>query len=297
MSNIKDGSYLVIQSWMITELELKGNELLIYALIYGFSQAEDSFFNGSLQYLADWTNSSRQTVITTLKSLQEKGLIEKLEEDPIKKTYRYVAYRGVKKFDQSKNLTRTSQEILLGESKNLTSTSQKIRPYNIYNNLDNNINTTTTENKIEILPKKESEKSSSSFINISFLKDYTGLANSTRLNILNAFPNLSKENFNSAFNIVKEEYKKGNIKSFDAVLVKYLKGEWNISTSLPGSTNEDDFKFIKTCVFDCLQYLQFGWSNKDLIDKLQRDISGKPLEIQLKAREMLENELQKRGKI
>lgn len=174
-----------------------------------------------------------------------------------------------------------------------TDGTQKFSHNTTINNTPINNNTTTKKDS-KILEKKESEKSSSSFIDFDFLKKYTGLANSTRLNILNAFPNLSKENFNSAFNIVKEEYKKGTIKSFDAVLVKYLKGEWNIPTSLPGSNKEDDFKFIKACIFDCLQYLQFGWSNKDLIDKLQRDISGKPLELQLKAREMLENELKQR---
>ena len=35
---VKNENYLVIQGWMITELKLKGNELLIYAIIYGFSQ-------------------------------------------------------------------------------------------------------------------------------------------------------------------------------------------------------------------------------------------------------------------
>lgn len=35
---VKNENYLVIQGWMITELKLKGNELLIYAIIYGFSR-------------------------------------------------------------------------------------------------------------------------------------------------------------------------------------------------------------------------------------------------------------------
>lgn len=72
-------NYIVIQGWMVTELGLKGNELLIYALIYGFSQTEGQVFNGSLQYLADWTNSTKQGVLKNLKSLVEKGLIEKKE--------------------------------------------------------------------------------------------------------------------------------------------------------------------------------------------------------------------------
>lgn len=72
-------NYIVIQGWMVTELGLKGNELLIYALIHGFCQTEGQVFNGSLQYLADWTNSTKQGVLKNLKSLVEKGLIEKKE--------------------------------------------------------------------------------------------------------------------------------------------------------------------------------------------------------------------------
>lgn len=40
---MKKGSYLTIQDWMVTDLHLKGNELLAYALIYGFSQDEHAF--------------------------------------------------------------------------------------------------------------------------------------------------------------------------------------------------------------------------------------------------------------
>ena len=75
MSKVKEGNYIVIQSFMVNELQLKGNELLIYAIIYGFSQDEEQKFSGTLQYLADWTNSTKQGVIKNLKSLLEKGLI------------------------------------------------------------------------------------------------------------------------------------------------------------------------------------------------------------------------------
>ena len=70
-------NYITIQGFMVTDLKLKGNELLIYACIYGFSQTENQLFTGSLQYLADWTNSTKQGVSKCLKSLVEKGLIAK----------------------------------------------------------------------------------------------------------------------------------------------------------------------------------------------------------------------------
>lgn len=80
MSKINNENYILIQGWMVNELKLKGNELLIYAIIYGFSQTENQLYSGSLQYLADWTNSSKQGVILNLKSLISKGLIVKNEK-------------------------------------------------------------------------------------------------------------------------------------------------------------------------------------------------------------------------
>ena len=56
MSKVKEENYISISGWMVTRLGLKGNELLVYAIIYGFSQDDETMFTGSLQYLADWTN-------------------------------------------------------------------------------------------------------------------------------------------------------------------------------------------------------------------------------------------------
>lgn len=79
-SKVKRENYITLQGWMLTDLGLKGNELILYACIYGFSQAEDQVFTGSLQYLADWTNSTKQGVMKCLKSLVEKGYIIKAEK-------------------------------------------------------------------------------------------------------------------------------------------------------------------------------------------------------------------------
>ena len=91
---MNERNYIVIQGWMLTELHLKGNELLIYACIYGFSQLDGQVFSGSLQYLADWTNSTRQGVVKCLKSLIEKGYIEKA--DKIVNGVKFCEYRATK---------------------------------------------------------------------------------------------------------------------------------------------------------------------------------------------------------
>lgn len=79
MDKVKDKNYVVIQGWMVNKLKLKGNELIVYAVIYGFSQSENQKYTGSLQYLADWTNSTKQGVLKNLKLLVEKGFIQKEE--------------------------------------------------------------------------------------------------------------------------------------------------------------------------------------------------------------------------
>lgn len=121
-SKIKREQYIVIQGFMVTDLKLKGNELLVYAIVYGFSQSEGQVFSGSLQYLADWLNASKQTVSSCLKSLVEKGFLEKKE----------IFNNGVKFCEYyAKNLN--------GVCKNFNLGMQKICTNNLYNNLDNNL--------------------------------------------------------------------------------------------------------------------------------------------------------------
>lgn len=71
--------YFVVQARMVTELNLSGNRLLVYALIYGFCKDDVHEFRGSINYLCEWTNLSRNTIISTLKSLVEDKLLKKRE--------------------------------------------------------------------------------------------------------------------------------------------------------------------------------------------------------------------------
>ena len=93
-SKVNDRNYIVIQGWMLTDLHLKGNELIIYACIYGFSQLDGQVFTGSWQYLADWTNSTKRGVAKSLKSLVEKGYIEKI--DKVVNGVKFCEYRVTK---------------------------------------------------------------------------------------------------------------------------------------------------------------------------------------------------------
>lgn len=129
ISKVNDKNYIVIQGWMLTALHLKGNELLIYACIYGFSQLEGQVFSGSLQYLADWTNSTRQTVINSIKALIEKGYLEKT--DKVVNGVKFCEYRA-------KNLTGVVKNFDWGSQKSCTGGSQKSLPNNLdIDNLEN----------------------------------------------------------------------------------------------------------------------------------------------------------------
>lgn len=72
---IKSTDCLIIQSWMRTKLKLKGNELLVFAVIYSYSQNKEQIFSGSRRYIAEWAGIDIRSVGRVLKSLLEKGLL------------------------------------------------------------------------------------------------------------------------------------------------------------------------------------------------------------------------------
>lgn len=129
MAKVKAENYITIQGWMVTDLGLKGNELLLYALVYGFSQAEGCF-TGGLQYVQDWLGCVKNTAIATLKALVDKGLIERIETEV--GNVKVVYYR-------CKNLTTGANDREEPVQK-LNQGGAKIEPNNkeIYKGINNN---------------------------------------------------------------------------------------------------------------------------------------------------------------
>ena len=78
---MENENFITIQGFMRNELGLSGNDLLVFAIIYGFSQNGQGEFNGSLKYLAEWCGCSKQGVQKNLKNLLDKKLIEKHESE------------------------------------------------------------------------------------------------------------------------------------------------------------------------------------------------------------------------
>lgn len=154
-NHVKNENFVTIQGWMINELKLKGNELIVYAIIYGFSQACDQTFSGSLTYLADWINSSKQTVINTIKSLIGKGYITKTEKfvNNVKFCEYHIVDLNLIGSQKNlpgvvKNFEQGSQKILTDVVKNFERGSQNFLPNNIEDNIRNNIEDNKESEKI-----------------------------------------------------------------------------------------------------------------------------------------------------
>ena len=74
---MEQNDYIHIQANMVIDLGLRGNELIVYALVHGYCKDGIHEFRGSINYICEWTNLSRNTVISILKQLVEKGLLIK----------------------------------------------------------------------------------------------------------------------------------------------------------------------------------------------------------------------------
>ena len=91
-------SYVTIQSWMRSDLGLGGNELIAYALVYGFSQDGSSRFEGTASYVAEWCGITQDGAIRILNRLVGKGLLTKKarrDEDGHKRCSYAAAYRQI----------------------------------------------------------------------------------------------------------------------------------------------------------------------------------------------------------
>jgi hypothetical protein len=143
---VNEKSYIMIDAFMVNELHIKGNELLIFAIIYGFSQDGNSEFTGSLQYLADWTCSTKQGVIKALKSLCEKQLI--IKNTIIQNGKKYCSYKC-----NMSAIYEDGQLSLIDGSTKFNESGKLSLPNNINNMLDNT-NNNTTSSPSEEKPKK-----------------------------------------------------------------------------------------------------------------------------------------------
>ena len=110
-------NFVVIQGFMCNELELKGNDLLVFALIYGFCQDGVSSYCGGRKYIADTFNISLPTVDKALTNLLTLGYITKESSNDYVHPDRYFIKGG--------------KETLLGVAKKLYEGGKETLPKNI----------------------------------------------------------------------------------------------------------------------------------------------------------------------
>ena len=103
-------------------LGLSGNDLIVFALIYGFSQDGQGCFYGSLNYICETCGISRRTAIYILNDLVERGFL--LKEETIHDGVKRVLYQ----------VNRGSAEIAPVVQK-LHRGSAEIAPNNIIDNI------------------------------------------------------------------------------------------------------------------------------------------------------------------
>ena len=109
---------------MINDLNLKGQELICYAIIYSLSQLGQGRYFAGLDYLASFMQCSQPTASKALKGLQDRGLIDK--EEVTTETGRRVLYYCT-------NPDEDEKESYRGVNKNFMDGVNK-------NFMDNNIN-------------------------------------------------------------------------------------------------------------------------------------------------------------
>lgn len=164
MGAVRDENFVVEHGWMINRFGLKGNDLRVYAIIYGFSQTGDQWFTGGLQYLADWVCGTKQGVIKNLKTLLETGLIEKRESTV--NGVKMCSYRATPLDSIKLSLTGHETEFNGGMKPSLTGRSTELNE-GVKRSLPNNISIKDTDIDIKkegapaLGPLPASEKKSS----------------------------------------------------------------------------------------------------------------------------------------
>ena len=136
---IDDSNFYIVQGWMINKLGLSGNDLICFAIIYGFSQDGKSSFEGSLNYIAKFMACSRKTVVNVTSRLEASGLIIKTsgnsrdrEANSYRTNIKYHDGEIIRLFPNNP----PSVKITPDQCKNYTSPSVKITPQ--YKDVNNN---------------------------------------------------------------------------------------------------------------------------------------------------------------
>ena len=205
--------FILVRRFMSTELGIQSkNEMLLYALIYSYSDGGSAFY-GSTEYLAKRLGSSKSRIIKVLNEMVSKGLI-------IKKTSgRFNFY--VTNF----NYVCNTQESTVSEQHPTrcqidTGSSVTPTPNNINNNINNNISVSRfVKPKVEEIESYCKERNNSVDAQQFFdyyeskgwkvgkspMKDWKSAVRTWERNNFNNNKTVTEEPLKPQFNVVKAE--------------------------------------------------------------------------------------------
>lgn len=112
---MKDTDYMIILAPMKSKLKLRGNALMLFALIHGYSKEGKNTCRVSLAYLAEWLDTDKAAISKLINKLAKAGYINKLE---------YYS-GGVKCFEYTANYEAMLAKAMLGEPMGLDGPSMK----------------------------------------------------------------------------------------------------------------------------------------------------------------------------
>ena len=157
MTKFKNNNHYTIFGWMIHRLGLKDAKLIVYAIVYSFSQDGENEFYGGRKYMAEASAGSLPTDDRMLVELEKDGLIKKMERENDGVSHcRYSVF-----IDEESGEGIVDPKKTANQNDNTPYHDDNTHPYhddntnnkdNIYNNKDKN-----KENKDKSLSKKPQE--------------------------------------------------------------------------------------------------------------------------------------------
>ena len=145
--------YITTMGWMYSLGIDNLTELQAYAIIYGFSQDEQSYFTGSISYMQELLMCSRPTAINIMKRLEQKGLIVK-EQYEISRV-KHNKYKAIIPATALSNSTLHSGKSTLPVVKTLNYNSKSTLPEVVNPINHNNTNNKSINSSIERKNKKK----------------------------------------------------------------------------------------------------------------------------------------------
>ena len=208
-SKVKDDNFFLVSGWMLNRLELKGAALQVFAIIYGFSQDGEGSFTGSLQYLCDFTNASKNTILKALKELVDKGYVIKAEN----------TIHGVR-FCTYKTNAPLVQKLHRGSAETEPPPSSETAPGGSAETEPNNISFDNKDNITKDIVKETISLYHSICVSFPTIR---AVSEARKKKIKNLLKKYTIEDFQTVFeNMEKNDFLKGNSKdwkaSFDWVL-------------------------------------------------------------------------------